>query len=94
MTARKTPQPQPEPAPVVPLHPERVETKREKFERIGGKRMTRTLKAIGKLGNLGNRSIYEFDEEDVTKMVGALNGAVGEFATRMKDRRKGVDFKF
>ncbi len=93
MTARKTPS-QPAAAPVVALHPEREETKRERFERIGGRRMTATLASIKRLGNLGNRSIYEFDEEDVTKMIGALNGAIGELATRLKDRRKGVDFKF
>lgn len=93
MTNRKT-QPQPAATPVVALHPEREETKRERFERIGAKRMTATLASIKRLGNLGNRSIYEFDEEDVTKMIGALNGAIGDLAIRLKDRRKGVEFKF
>jgi len=81
-------------APVVPLRPDREETKREKFERIGGKRMNATLASIKRLGNLGNRSIYEFSEEDATKMIGALNGAIGDLATRLKDRRKAPGFKF
>jgi hypothetical protein len=78
----------------VVLHPGRTETKREKFLRIGAFRMTRTLGGIKNMGNLSNRSLYEYTEDDVTKMIGALNGAIGDLAVRLKDRSKGVDFKF
>jgi hypothetical protein len=76
---------------VVPI---RQESKREKFKKIGDKRMTATLKSIKRLGNLGNRSTYEFDDDDVRKMITALNEAVADVSARMKDHRKQVGFEF
>ena len=76
---------------VVPI---REETKREKFKRIGDKRMTAALKSIKRLGLLGNRSSYEFSDDDVRRMLVALNDAVADVSSRMKDHRKQIGFEF
>jgi len=48
------------------------ETDRQKFVRLATKRMNKALKSIQLIGNLSNRSNYEFSERDVEKMFSAL----------------------
>ena len=51
---------------------------RTKFVELANKRVSRALKAIQLIGNLSNRSNYDFTEEDVTKM-GCLGEAIKPF---------------
>lgn len=48
------------------------ETDREKFIRLANSRVNNALKAIQLIGNLSNRSNYEFSEKDVEKIFAAL----------------------
>ena len=50
--------------------------KRQKFVELGEKRTKNAIKAIRVIGNLGNRAHYEFDENDVRKIVSALSKEV------------------
>jgi hypothetical protein len=57
---------------------------RTKFVELANKRVSRALKAIQLIGNLSNRSNYEFTEEDVSKIFKALED-------EMQDCRKRFD---
>ncbi len=46
--------------------------KRAKFVELANKRVNAAIKAVRLVGNLGNRSNYEYTEEDARKMVRAL----------------------
>ena len=46
--------------------------KREKFVELAEARVNRTLKDMQLVGNLSNRSAYEFTEADVKKVFAAL----------------------
>jgi hypothetical protein len=49
---------------------------RAKFVALANKRVSRALKAIQLIGNLSNRSNYDYMEEDVAKIIKALQGGV------------------
>ena len=46
--------------------------KRAKFIELANKRVTRVLKDLGLVANLANRRNYEYDEEQVRKIIKAL----------------------
>lgn len=46
------------------------------------KRTNRALEAIRRIGNLSNRQLYEFEEEEVRKIVKALKDAVSDVEAR------------
>lgn len=50
---------------------------REKFVRLATKRVSTALKAIQLIGNLSNRSNYDYTEEDVQKILKALQEELG-----------------
>ena len=45
---------------------------RDRFVELANKRVTRALKGIQLIGNLSNRSNYDYTEEDVAKIMRAL----------------------
>ena len=45
---------------------------REKFVNLATKRVSNALKAIQLIGNLSNRSNYDYTDEDVQKILKAL----------------------
>lgn len=49
-----------------------MSTKREKFVELAEARVNRALKDIQLIGNLSNRSAYEFTDTDVRKIFLAL----------------------
>jgi hypothetical protein len=48
------------------------ETDRQKFVRLATKRVNNAIKAIQLVGNLSNRSNYQYTEKDVERIFGAL----------------------
>ena len=52
--------------------------KREKFVRLAEKRTTEALNAIRKIGNLSNRRIYDYQDEDIKKICKALRDSISE----------------
>jgi hypothetical protein len=73
----------------------RSESKREKFVKLAESRTTNAIKAIRTIGKLGNPSAYEYDENDVKKIVKALTDEIEAMKTRMKNSKPSddVDFK-
>lgn len=60
--------------------------KRQNFEKLVDKRMTNALQQIRLVGNLSNRTAYEYSDKDVRKIVGALDAAVAELKQRFKKK--------
>ncbi|MBT9160526.1 MAG: hypothetical protein DDT26_01813 [Dehalococcoidia bacterium] len=50
---------------------------REKFVRLATKRVSSALKSIQLIGNLSNRSNYDYTEEDVQKIFRAIQDELG-----------------
>jgi len=69
-------------------------TKREKFLYIAEKRTNNALEAIGRLSNLSNPQIYEFEETEVRKMIKALKDAVTEVESRFASPKGKSEAKF
>lgn len=57
--------------------------KRAKFVKLAERRTDVALKRIALLGNLGDRAVYEFNEEDVQKILGALEEAIEGVKTKL-----------
>ena len=70
-------------------------TKRAKFVELAEKRTVNAIKAIRVIGKLGNRNAYEYDENDVKKIVKVLTDEIEAMKLRMKSTKssENVDFK-
>jgi ribosomal protein L7/L12 len=69
--------------------------KREKFVELAENRTVNAIKAIRVIGKLGNKNAYQFDENDVNKIVKALSKEVDALKARMSTTggKESVDFK-
>jgi len=71
--------------------------KRIKFQKLAEKRMEKTLKDIALIGNLSNRSVYEYTEQEVKEMFRTLskeiNKAKAKFEKKPKTKKPGT-FQF
>lgn len=47
---------------------------REKFVRLANKRVNNAIKAIVLIGNLSNKSNYDYTDDDVAKIFKAIQG--------------------
>jgi hypothetical protein len=63
-----------------------MSVKRENFIRLAESRVTRAIDAMRVIGNLSNRSNYEYGEEDVKKIINTLqielNALKAQFRTK------------
>jgi hypothetical protein len=69
--------------------------KREKFVELAENRTVNAIKAIRVIGKLGNKNAYQFDENDVNKIIKALSKEVDALKARMSTTggKESVDFK-
>lgn len=69
--------------------------KRAKFVQLAQRRTNNAIKAIRVIGKLGNKSAYEYTEEDVKKIANALSKEIEALRARMLTRgsKDAVDFK-
>ena len=49
------------------------ETRRQRFKRLATKRVNKTLTQLRIIGNLANKSYYEYSTEDVAKIFKAVD---------------------
>lgn len=68
--------------------------RRQKFIKLAEKRTVNAIKAIRIIGKLGNPNAYEYDENDVRKIVKALNDEIEAMKTRMKNTKPPDDVAF
>ncbi len=69
------------------------ETKEQRFVRIAEPRVSRACKAVSLLGNLAG-SGYEYTEEQVNAMFGAVQEALDTARAAFNKKPKDVRFKF
>lgn len=69
------------------------ETKEQRFVRIAEPRVSRACKAVSLLGNLAG-SGYEYNEEQVNAMFGAVQEALDTARAQFKKKNNVVRFKF
>ena len=68
--------------------------KHDKFRALAESRTNKALDAIGRIGNLSNRSVYEWDEGEIRKLVKALKDAVSEVEGRFASPKGKASAKF
>lgn len=71
-----------------------ISKNRERFIDLAEKRVSRTLKDIKLIGNLSNRTNYSYTEQDVKKIMQALNKAVAEMKARFDAKGAAADEAF
>ena len=68
--------------------------KHGKFRSLAESRTNKALEAIGRIGNLSNRSLYEWEEAEVRKVIKALKDAVSEVEARIASPKGKAGAKF
>ena len=58
--------------------------KRENFVRLAEARVSRALDSIRVIGNLSNRSNYEYDDQDVKKIIKTLLDEVAKVKIKLE----------
>lgn len=68
--------------------------KRDRFVRLAVKRVNRAIKDMRLVGNLSNRAVYEYTEEDTKKIVKALQKEIDSVKSRFSGPGGGADNEF
>lgn len=68
--------------------------KRVKFREIAEGRTNKALDAIARIGNLSNRSLYEWEDAELKRVLKALRDAVSEVEARFASPKGKVGSKF
>ncbi len=63
--------------------------KREKFVKLAEGRTRTALDAIRKIGNLSNKRAYEYDDQDVKKIIKALREATSDLERKFSSSSAG-----
>lgn len=58
------------------------ETKADKFKRIAENRVSKALSAIATIGGLASKANYDYTDDQVGKIIGALNSEVDVLKNR------------
>lgn len=67
-----------------PDEPKSGETPRDRFVRLAELRVMNTLDGIRKIGLLGNKSQYKYDDEDIEKIDAAITRAKDSALSALK----------
>ena len=68
--------------------------KHEKFRELAESRVNKALSAIGRVGNLSNRQLYEWEEAEVKKIIKALKDSISEVESKFASPKRKPDAKF
>lgn len=66
----------------------RMETKREKFVRLAERRVNAVIRELELIGNLSNKSNYDYDKEDVEKIIKTLKKSVSDLESKFTSKTK------
>jgi len=64
------------------------ETPEERFKRIASVRTNAVLDRIRILGNLSNRQMYSYSEEDINKIFSAINKQLREVRAKFNSQKQ------
>lgn len=59
-------------------------TKHEKFRELAESRTNKALEAIGRIGNLSNTQLYEWEDAEIRKILKALRDEVSRIEGRFE----------
>ena len=65
-----------------------METKREKFVRLAERRVNAVIRELELIGNLSNKSNYDYDKEDVEKIIRTLKKSVSDLESKFTSKTK------
>lgn len=65
-----------------------METRQEKFKRLATYRTNIVLEKLRILGNLSNKTNYDYTDEEVNKIFSALDSQLRAVKTRFAGKRK------
>ena len=65
-----------------------METKREKFVRLAESRTTKAVDAILNISSLSNTRSYEYNEDDIRKILSAIREAANQVQSAFKTKEK------
>lgn len=71
-----------------------MKDKRKKFIELAESRVNRAIKDMRLIGNLSNRSAYEFTEQDVKQIFRSLQTALDTARGRFGDKADGRETEF
>lgn len=70
------------------------ENKNEKFRRLAENRTNAIIQKLQLLGNLSNKTIYDYSDEEVKKMFAAIDASLNEVKEKYKAVQKSESKKF
>lgn len=65
-----------------------MESRKERFKRLTNIRVNNAIKQIQLVGNLSNKSSYEYSEEEVKKIFNELEQAIKDSKSNFSSKRK------
>jgi len=71
-----------------------MSTKRSNFVRLAEARVTKALKSIKVVGNLSNKANYEYTDQDINKIINALQTEINELKSRFKNKGNSDTIEF
>lgn len=74
-------------------HPPANETSRDKFIRLVTSRVTTATTAIRLIGNLANRHVYQYEDEDIPAIRSTLIASIDEALSQFT-KKKRAEIKF
>lgn len=69
------------------------QNKKERFKRLASNRTSEVLKKVKILSNCANRSAYEYNEEEISKIFSAIDRAVKESKSKFYFPDQKINFK-
>ena len=70
-----------------------METKKDKFIRLAEKRVNYVIKELDLIGNLSNKSNYDYEKEDVDKIVKTLKKSILDLELKFEEQPNEEDQK-
>lgn len=69
------------------------QNKRERFKRLASTRTNEVLKKIKVLSNCANRSAYDYNEEEISKIFSAIEKTVKDAKSKFYYPKEKINFK-
>lgn len=69
-------------------------TRRERFVLVATRRTNQVLRDLHRLSNCANKSAYSYSDEDVAKILAAIDGALEQVRRRFQPRKDGKEVSF
>lgn len=70
-----------------------AESKHDKFVRLANARTNKVLEDLRIIGNLANKSNYDYQEEDIKSVMKALKKGLSDLEKAFKDEQKKFDLR-